>query len=994
MPTLADIRQQYPQYNDLPDADLAQKLHDKFYSDMPFPEFAAKVGYSASAPASPPPDPSIPGGPADPARSYKPAPVPSALSHIFNAAAGAFAGPYGPSDETVAPFVGNIPVLSEANRAVLQGGGAVLDALGRPFAAAVKGGSAAVSEASKLAGNKDPQGLERDLNTLGDVALLETARAPAIPKVSTNAGGAVKSAAAAAKDAATAPLAKGLNWFWDVDKFAKKNPETIDLMDKAEAQGAKFPIGAWAPGAPFWSRMLQIAKGWNIDPVKEAATPFYEGAAGKVMEEAKLPNATGAGLTSATSAVPLAPAGEAVVARATASIDAATAALESKVSGYRSTTLDPAKERLRERARDISGEQQSLIADAEKARAQAGKATQEGFDAISKTMDDALKADEAQSGALMKSAEQQMRTLRRSVGAYFSKLYGAADEAAAGETPNVEGLAPWARQLLDGLLQPVKDQFPREIKALTSLASKEEQAPKPIQTGILDASGKPIVRVTDAAAAEPVTFGQLHELRSWVRHSIDWDDLAAGPSQGARKLLETKIDEILHDQEATPGLRAAADMLDEADAQYAKVIPKFKDPVVRQIINSGSAAAPDNAAKLASMVITENNTSRIGMVRDMVGPDIWKKVLAADLRSIVAHSLDDSGKFNMQAFARKIMERSNLGMLEPAYGGPEAAALTTQAKRIQQTYGKFDMDVLPGDTVTTLMQRAENAEARAAALAEHDPIGVLENLTKQVDARVAAMRAEGKNAIKADILSDLVGLPAEKAADKIFKTPDLFRAVVKRFGDNSTEVLMLRDAWIRKFMQRPIEATAKMAEEFGENTDEIQRILYPGTSLDDMTRLTKQMKLMFPHTQDATALGMAGMGMLSNPAHASFFPHIVKSVLVTFPTGVARGVASLALTKIAETLTDPAFRRFVMGGMKGTPIQQDASRVAVYYVMAGAPPQVALAAGAAVLFNQLTEPVPEEASPPKRAPWRQRMRQMPAPRKGWRDRMQQQGASP
>ena len=33
-------------------------------------------------------------------------------------------------------------------------------------------------------------------------------------------------------------------------------------------------------------------------------------------------------------------------------------------------------------------------------------------------------------------------------------------------------------------------------------------------------------------------------------------------------------------------------------------------------------------------------------------------------------------------------------------------------------------------------------------------------------------------------------------------------------------------------MQRPIEATAKMAEEFGESTDEIQRILYPGTKFD------------------------------------------------------------------------------------------------------------------------------------------------------------------
>jgi hypothetical protein len=191
-------------------------------------------------------------------------------------------------------------------------------------------------------------------------------------------------------------------------------------------------------------------------------------------------------------------------------------------------------------------------------------------------------------------------------------------------------------------------------------------------------------------------------------------------------------------------------------------------------------------------------------------------------------------------------------------------------------------------------------------------------------------------------------------------------------------------------MQRPIEATSTMAKEFGENTEDIQRMLFPGTSLDDMVTLTKQMKLMFPKGQDQTALGMAGMAMLEHPANASFFPKIVRKVLVDLPTGVARGVASLALTRIADVLTDPAFRRFVMGGAKGTPIQQDAARVASWYVMAGAPPRVALAAGAAVLAGQLSQE-PEATEPPKRQSWRARLQQSPGPGKGWRQKLQMQG---
>lgn len=54
MPTIAEIRQQYPQYQDMSDADLAGALHKKFYSDMPAEEFNAKVGLAAPQPQQQP----------------------------------------------------------------------------------------------------------------------------------------------------------------------------------------------------------------------------------------------------------------------------------------------------------------------------------------------------------------------------------------------------------------------------------------------------------------------------------------------------------------------------------------------------------------------------------------------------------------------------------------------------------------------------------------------------------------------------------------------------------------------------------------------------------------------------------------------------------------------------------------------------------------------------------------------------------------------------
>ena len=48
--TIGDIRKQYPQYSDLSDMDLAKGLHDKFYSDMPFDEFASKINLTGAGP--------------------------------------------------------------------------------------------------------------------------------------------------------------------------------------------------------------------------------------------------------------------------------------------------------------------------------------------------------------------------------------------------------------------------------------------------------------------------------------------------------------------------------------------------------------------------------------------------------------------------------------------------------------------------------------------------------------------------------------------------------------------------------------------------------------------------------------------------------------------------------------------------------------------------------------------------------------------------------
>lgn len=47
MPTLADIRKAHPEYNDMPDGELADRMYTRFYSDMPRAVFNARVGLEA-----------------------------------------------------------------------------------------------------------------------------------------------------------------------------------------------------------------------------------------------------------------------------------------------------------------------------------------------------------------------------------------------------------------------------------------------------------------------------------------------------------------------------------------------------------------------------------------------------------------------------------------------------------------------------------------------------------------------------------------------------------------------------------------------------------------------------------------------------------------------------------------------------------------------------------------------------------------------------------
>lgn len=124
MPTIADIRAQYPQYNDIGDAELTVALHRKYYSDMPLEVFAGKIGF-------------------DPAKAKRIAAFPQSMENIakdqesYNPTNGMRAGPsmsIGPGGRPVFGsdglfMAGAGKFFSDTGRGIQQIGAEVADAV-------------------------------------------------------------------------------------------------------------------------------------------------------------------------------------------------------------------------------------------------------------------------------------------------------------------------------------------------------------------------------------------------------------------------------------------------------------------------------------------------------------------------------------------------------------------------------------------------------------------------------------------------------------------------------------------------------------------------------------------------------------------------------------------------------------------------------------------------------------------------------------------------
>src|SRR5262249_14511037 len=177
-----------------------------------------------------------------------------------------------------------------------------------------------------------------------------------------------------------------------------------------------------------------------------------------------------------------------------------------------------------------------LRAAAVDARKKAQALVDQGFRDIENDVNGAMKAAEAghNSGDLWWAVGEKLRAVRRGIQERAQTMYQQADRLAGEHLPNIEGLPERAAEFLKQLPPGFETKYPSIVQGLKSLAGKMNEkggwTTPPVQP----------------------TFGQLHNLRSVFRSSVNFHDLTPDLRDGTYKFFARRVDEILHDANAVP----------------------------------------------------------------------------------------------------------------------------------------------------------------------------------------------------------------------------------------------------------------------------------------------------------------------------------------------------------------------------------------------------------------------------------------------------------
>lgn len=570
-----------------------------------------------------------------------------------------------------------------------------------------------------------------------------------------------------------------------------------------------------------------------------------------------------------------------------------------------------------------AGAHNTIIQVAEESHAKARKVLDLALKDMQRSIDHAMTVAKANSnsGDLWWTVAEKFQALRAGAMARHQRYYQQVYDAAGKHIPDSAGLPDAAEQVLKQLPEGFESSYPKLVRTMRDWAGDTEP------------NGE-VVR-------EPVTpdIIQLHQLRSLLRHNVDWYKINTDFKDGPVKFFAKRVDEILHPKvvplPSEPGaeltreqsLGLASKLLDITDASYGDAMKIFNSTEIRSTIKALEAGEAPDAKRLLSTLYREGKTDTTLKIKDMLGPVLTRALAATDKQEILnAAKTFDKKSFNMTKIASEILDRRQSGMLDVVHGENVGNELFKLGRAISMLEGKIEITVgNPRDTLLDIMRKARIAGEAAKAEGERDPLQMLGKEMSKIEAEHAQTMSRINSARQNEPLGFLYDetVGAAAAANKILSSPDLIVAASAKFGNDSPQFKLLQQLWVKRILF----GTMNPAKELSGISEQVQRLLLPGATYAQMQVLAKNADfLLSAHgAKEGVSMGMAALSQVSHP-----WAHILGgsgggiSKALVAPMKIVPGANPLGRKLLGDTYglirkiaSSPSFLRWVEKGLQG-----------------------------------------------------------------------------
>lgn len=701
-------------------------------------------------------------------------------------------------------------------------------------------------------------------------------------------------------------------------KFLGAGPETVaarQLAEKGEKEGSGIlgmlgikgtdvmvPPSATMHEAPHLQNVAEVLDPAfrTNKPLLESATNHYEQSAGKIFDDLGV-DREGSILKPAAD-VPTQAAGEKIMQKTLIESAEADRNLAQAIAERKAALEAGVPQQIAQR--------EAIAKAAEESRAKAQAMVDQGFESIQKEADAARKiaGSGINTGDLWGNIGQKFIALRQGISERARYWYDRYDQMTGGATVGGERLTQSAKGILEELPEEFKSRNPALVQKLAKLG------------GEFDAEGNLV------KPPEELTYGQVHELRNLFRSAADWHTLSSDFKNGTLKRFSGEINEIIHDPNAPAHVQSAAKFLDMVDKWYGHNISVFESQQIKAVMKGLEAGEPADPANLYKVLVKEGQTDLTNRVREMVGPNLWAGVKAADVDAMINTSKTlNPGEINGRAFAKEVLERHKTGILEAVHGKQASEQLLSQARAIEQLEGRLSIPVKPGDTMTQVIARARLAAEEAKAQGTKDPLTALQ---KDVARVTNELKKEASAERRKDPLGFLhnQGTGGAQAVDTILKNEDLIIAAAHKFGEKSPEFNALRQVYVERVLRQGMEP-GKALESI---SPEVQALMFPGVTGEQMRLLAKEMDLLM-RTRGLAGGGRQSGGMMATAKveHPTTNIPGVRGITKLIPglNPAARSMHTAYYKLVTELMTSPSTLRWIEKGLtSGNPEEQAAVR--------------------------------------------------------------------